>query len=307
MITRTQITSETQWHQLRKPNVGASEGAALLNVHEYLTPFSLWARKTGRIAPDPDSAPMKRGRMLERVAVELIAEQFPTWNVERPEAYFSDDQLRLGATPDLFATDPVDGLGVIQIKSVEPGVFRRSWLKDGVMMPPLWIAVQAIIEAHLTDASWAACAALVIGFGIDLHIIKVPKHADIIQRVRDETAHFWHLVETDRAPPPDFGRDASTLKRLLQQDDGTEIDLSTDNEVPEVIAKREQLQEQVKTSQAALDVCNAMLLHKLGTHQVGRLRNGYISAKTIHRKAYEVKASTYRQLRVVIKDEGLQA
>lgn len=302
-VTRTPITDEAQWQAMRAKNVGASEAPALLGVHDYLSAFELWARKTGRLTEVSDTAPMRRGRKLEPVAIEMIAEDFTGWKIERPGAYFSDDLLRLGATPDLFAHDE-RGLGVVQIKCVEPGVFRRTWFENDQLRPPLWIAVQAITEAHLTGAQWAACAALVVSYGIDLHVVDVPVHAGIIERVRDETAHFWHLVDTGREPQPDYGKDAALLRRLLAIDDGTEVDLSGDNELPEILERRLLASEACKQSEAIVKACDAMLLHRMGAAQVGRFSGGYISAKTVNRKGYEVKPTSYRQLRIVRKGEA---
>src|SRR5436190_1401051 len=83
-------------------------------------------------------------------------------------------------------------------------LFRRNWYEGDELRPPLWVAVQAITEAHLTGAKWCACAAIVVEFGIHLHVIDVPIHPGIIQRVRDETAKFWNLIDNGKMPEPDF-------------------------------------------------------------------------------------------------------
>jgi hypothetical protein len=304
-VTRTAILNDVQWHKLRAPNVGASEVGALLGIHDYLTALELWGRKTGRLTHvSAESAAMERGRRLESVAVEMIAEDFPQWTVERPKAYFSDDGLRLGATPDLFVTDATHGLGIVQIKCVEPGVFRRGWMVDGELRPPLWIAVQAITEAHLTGATWASVAALVVSYGIDLHMVDVPIIPGVVQRIRDETAKFWHLVDSGRAPDPDFGRDIMVLRQLYGIDDGSEIDLTGDNEMPVLAAERAAINEEIKMAQARLDTINAHLLAKMGPAQIARFAGGYVTAKTTTRKAYTVAASTYRPLRIKLKDQA---
>jgi predicted phage-related endonuclease len=48
MIQRTPIESETQWLDLRRQNVGASEVAALLGSHPYLSAYGLAAAGFGR-------------------------------------------------------------------------------------------------------------------------------------------------------------------------------------------------------------------------------------------------------------------
>lgn len=300
MIRRIPITSEAQWKELRARNIGASEVAALLGEHEWMTALQLWAKKTGALPADEDSGPMKRGRKLEPVAIDMIGEEFPTWKVERPGAYFTDDDLRLGATPDLFATDPKFGLGIVQIKTVEPSVFRRSWFDEEGLRPPPWVRVQALVEKHMTGAQWAAIAALVVGFGIDLHAVDVSLEGEaaLIQTVRDEVAKFWHLVASGRRPEPDFGRDSTVLRKLLVQDDGTEVDLSADNELPDLVAKRIEASTQKKHWEEKYEFYGTALMNKLGPAQIGRFNGGYITGKTSERKERVVPAGRYRTLRI---------
>ena len=77
-ITCTPIENPKQWHALRRGVVGASEAGALCGVHEYQTYYGLWARKAGKIPDAEDNPAMERGRRLEKVAVEMIRERFPS-------------------------------------------------------------------------------------------------------------------------------------------------------------------------------------------------------------------------------------
>src|SRR5262249_53528477 len=145
----------------------------------------------------------------------------------------------LAATPDLFAFDPTHGQGVIQIKSVEPGVFREQWRDaDGNVVAPNYVAIQAMVEAHVTGAQWAAAAAVVVSYGIELHIVDVAIDAAIIERIRSETVRFWDSIARDQKPEPDFKADGKMILRMLGQDDGTELDLTGDNELPDIVARR---------------------------------------------------------------------
>jgi hypothetical protein len=302
-IIRTDIQSDAHWHALRRAVVGASEAPALCGVHEYLTYYQLWGRKTGRLPVIDDNAAMQRGRMLEPIAVALIREEYPEWNATPPRAHYADQDTGLGCTPDLLATDPERGPGSIQIKSVAPRIFRHSWHGDSdAVDPPIWIVMQAITEAYLTGSAWAAVAALVIDHDIQLHMVDVPMHAGIITKVQAEAIAFWRMVTEGREPDPDYRRDGEVLRTLLQQDDGTEIDLSAHNELPELIAMREDELAQAKLHKENADALNTQLLHMLGAASLGRFNGGFIAAKTVHRKGYEVKPSTYRQLRVVMKE-----
>jgi len=296
------ITSRDQWLALRSQDITASVAGALLGVHEYTTPYALWALKTGQIQEDAEETPaMRRGRRLEPIAIEELRELRPDWQVKPCKFYYRDPEARLGATPDAFASCPERGLGIVQIKTVEPMIFRKKWRdpETGEIELPLWIAVQAIVEAHLTGAKWACVVALIVGHGIDLEIIDVPIHAGVIDRIRTAVADFWHLVGSGETPAPDYGRDGAIIEQLFRADNGETIDLTTDNALPGLLAERERLSEEKSAAEKRLKEIKAEILAKLGNASFARVADGrLISAKTIHRKEYIAKASSYRDLRI---------
>jgi hypothetical protein len=298
----TPIENNQQWKALRKQCIGASEAAALRGLHPYLTHYGLWGRKSGRLPQDDEgNGAMERGRDLEELAIKKISQRYPQWNVRAPREHYADHTFGLGATPDCFAHDPERGDGTIQIKSVQPHIFRRDWRGDSdAVMPPLHIVIQVLQEAWLTSASWAMIAALVIDYEIELHMIEVPHpHPGIIETLQTDALEFWQLVLSGREPDPDFRRDGELIRAMLKQDDGSEIDLSGENDLPELLDRRDEALRQEKAFEAEAKAINAELLHKLGHARIGRFEGGYISAKTINKPAHEVKPSSYRMLRVV--------
>jgi hypothetical protein len=49
----------------------------------------LWALKSGRVAAGAEeTAAMIRGRLLEPVALDLLREQRPGWEITQPSAYY---------------------------------------------------------------------------------------------------------------------------------------------------------------------------------------------------------------------------
>lgn len=296
------ITDRAIWLELRKRDVTASAAAALLGVHPYQTAYSMWAEKTGVITTDDEmTEAMERGIELEPLAVRRIRKKHPTWIVEQPNTYYRDPAARLGATPDAFAQDPErDGFGVVQIKSVEPSKFRKTWRnEEGETEPPVWIVIQAIIEAELTGASWAAVAALVIGYGIDLHLVDVPLHRGVIDRVRAEVAAFWRTVEEGRTPDPDFNRDYALIERLFDPSAPQPLDLCGDNALPELLDEKDRLASEKTAAEARLKAIKAELLTKLDGHGAALCADGRIvTARRTKRKAYQVKETEYVDVRI---------
>jgi predicted phage-related endonuclease len=302
MIARIPIENREQWLALRQRDITASVAGALLGVHDYITPYGLYALKSGLIAEDPEESPqMRRGRLLEPVAIQMLRENNPSWiDVEPPLAYYRDEAARLGATPDVLAFDGARGRGVVQIKSVEGSIFRRKWTDDtGEISPPLAPVVQANVEAHLTGAEWAAVAALVVGFGIDLHLIEIPIHRRLIDRIKAEVAAFWDRIERRDPYPPDYARDGWLIAKLYSETErGTTIDLTSDNALPGLAAEDAHLAEEVKERTARRAAIKSEIIAKIGDAETALFQGGRISAKLISRKEYTVSPTRYRDVRI---------
>jgi predicted phage-related endonuclease len=298
MIERLAIESREQWLAMRRQDVTASTAGALLGLHPYVSAWSLWAEKTGLVSSDGAMNPaMERGLELEPIAIKRLQKLHPDWTVLPPGLYYRDPEARLGATPDCLAKDPERGVGIVQIKSVEPSAFRDHWFEDGEMRPPLWIAIQAIIEAHLTGAAWAAVAALVIGYGIELHVIDVAIHPGIIEKIKAETRKFWEMIERGEEPAPDYGKDAALIEQLFAKPEEIEIDLRSDNELPEAVAQYQTLGEGIAALTQERKTYRAQILHKLGHASAAKIATGRITAKSIKRKGYVVAESSYRTIK----------
>ncbi len=303
-VQKIAITSREQWLSLRSQDVTASVAACLLggdedeDGHPFITPYKLWNLKSGIVAEDPEeTSAMRRGRLLEPAAVQMIREDCPDWELEPyPHGYYyRDPEAHLGATPDLTARCRSNGRrGVIQIKNVEPSVFRRKWCDDdGDLRPPLWPVVQGIIEAHLVEAEWAAVAVMTVGFGANLHIVPVPIHAGIVDCVRAETVAFWRSIRAGIPPDPDPRRDGNLVERLYRGD-GETIDLTGDNAVVALLDEKAQLAKTAAEAKARLKEIKCELLLKLRGAPAARLGDGrLLTAKRVECKAHAVAASSY--------------
>lgn len=303
-IERIAIENRDQWLALRSQDVTASIAGALLGVHPYSTAYGLYLLKKGLIQEDPEeTGPMRRGRLLEPVAVQMLREDRPNWIIEEYPIgyYYRDPAARIGATPDVFATNEHGKPGIVQLKSVEPSVFRREWKTDsGMIEPPLWIVVQAILETYLTGREWAAVAPLVVGFGLELPIIDIPIHAGIFQRIKAEVDQFWQRIDEGRAYDPDYARDGGLIAQLYPQDNGVEIDLSGDNETPMFVDLLESARAARKLAETEEKTAKAALASKMGEASIALLSDGRrVSNKTQNRAGYFVNESSFRVLRVL--------
>lgn len=300
-----QVADREAWLAMRGADVTASVVGALFREHDFMTAFRLYQLKRGIVADDPEeSAPMQRGRLLEPVAVQLLREMRPEWTVDHNTGpgsyYFRDPAARMGATPDILVLDPDRGLGVVQTKSVEPSIFRRKWkVDDWRAEPPLWIALQALVEMELTGARWAAVAPLVVSFGVDMPIIDIPATPGLMAKVREKIAEFWQMVDDGVEPTPEYGKDAAVIAALYGEDDGGTVDLSGWNEGPELAAEDKVLASEIKVRNERRKAIKAEFLHRIGDASLATFNGDVLAtAKTTHRRAYEVASTSYRDLRI---------
>lgn len=310
-------SSREEWLAGRAATVGASELPALFGVHAHLTPFELFAVKSGLYRREFAEAevressihlpPTERGNALEPVAFELLRRLRPTWTVLPNQIpggqVFVDTAARMSSTPDAFIVDPArEGRGSFQCKSMASSIFDRDWKPNGVPEAPVAVAVQAIADATLSGCEWACCGAIVAGYGIDFYLFDIPVHGALMVKARELVADFWERIEDERPYPADFARDGAAIAAIYGEDDGTEINLSGSNRIAEVIARREELKA-IETAGSVAEkerrVLDAEIIAAMGNSSRARLADGRaIEAPTIRRKGHEVKASSFRTIRI---------
>ena len=303
-------TDRAAWLRLRSRDVTASTVGALFDghdgatLHPYLTRLGLWMLKTGR-APDSaaDDGAIRRGRVLEVAAVEYLRELRPDWRITysaRENTYYRDPDARLGATPDVLVECPQRGRGVVQIKSVEASKFRRDWLdSDGVAEVPLWIALQASVEAHLTGAEWAAVCPLVVSYDLEMPIIDVPLLPGVMAAVKARVAEFWGDVADDREPVADNARDGSLLDRIYAVGDpNNAVDLrALMPRLDEMLAARAAASEDRARAVARMTEIDTAVKAALGAAETGFIGDGRSITWRTHRRGHGRDAVTFRQLR----------
>ncbi|MDR3488741.1 MAG: YqaJ viral recombinase family protein [Bradyrhizobium sp.] len=309
-IVRHPVVDRATWLALRRQDVTASVAAALLGEHPYTTRMGLHALKTGQI-PDAEVdpvvtensislPPMLRGTVLEPVVPTLIQMLRPNWTVESCGWYYREPSTRLGCTPDLLAIDhSTKKPGIIQVKTTDQHTFRNAWRdEDGSVQPPIFIVIQAVIEAILTGAAWAQVAIMVSGSTLDLHLIEIPLHLGIMARLRVEVAEFWRRIEVGELPEVDYGRDAEVLAAMYREDNGQELDLRADNRLPELLAERDGKKAEIKIAVERVEAIDTEFKARLGYHEAALLAGGRrVTWRTERRRQQFIPRSESRVLR----------
>lgn len=129
--------SQEDWLYKRKESIGGSEIGAIAGVSKWASPLSVYVNKTRDGVEIIDNEPMKWGRALEDAvaqifledSVELIGHQI---KIQRQNfVYAHDDYPFLTASLDRRIIDPIDGTGVLEIKT--SNVFNTEEWDDGAV------------------------------------------------------------------------------------------------------------------------------------------------------------------------------
>ncbi len=273
MIVTRPLTSE-DWHRLRAQNIGASETAALFGLQaEYaLSRWSLWQIKSGN-APPPQVTGERPawGLRLEQAIAEAAQEQ-ESWPSLTRIYYATDDTTPgLGCTPDyrIDAPGPNDvgceGLGLLECKNVDWIIHKRSWTDDE---PPPAILLQLQTQMACTGYMWGRVAGLV--GGNELRIYRYAARPALIAEIRKRASEFWQSVRDGREPPIDGSDSAkAVLRSLFPEVEDDAIDMSFDNEWPDLCAELLKLAEHRKAVEKNEAALKLEIEQKLNGHRRG--------------------------------------
>jgi predicted phage-related endonuclease len=310
------ITSRAHWLELRKRDVTASVVAALFSAHPFMSPLKLFLTHRDVEFDDVDDRVKRRGRIMEGAVGNAVLEERPQWRLEanevadavpkHPRLYLRDNELKLGATVDFFIHGDPRGPGILQAKTAAPHIFERDW--QGGEVVPFWIQLQALTEAMLWGASFAAVAALQIhAFDLACALHEIPRHAAAEKRIRDAVTQFWLDVEDGNEPDADYGRDAELLRAIAPREvAGKTVDLSGNNELPALLEQRAAIMEGIKGYEARKSEIETQVKFAMkDAESVVGLPDWKITWKSQHQSEYTVEAKDFRALRIFHKkDKG---
>lgn len=305
-VERISITPDYDWLGARPQFVNASEVGTVCGVAPYGSLAELYAEKKGLRPPRVDNAVMRRGRWGESAVFQALADMRPEWQVQRAALHLIDREHRIAATPDGFAFRPDrEGVGLLEAKTVARSVYKQKWFgddEDGEPRVPPHYLLQVLTTMMLAECQWASVVVLSVGeYGWDFNLIDVERDPVVEEAILDDVANFWRdYLDANVMPPFEPQRDERLVKHLYPADDGTEIDLTTDNRALVAVDELTETQAALKRLNATETALKTELTGKMGDHTFARLADGRrLSWKQQSRKAYAVEASTYRVLRVL--------
>lgn len=193
MITKTYTKDEEEWKALRHQYIGGSDAAAVVRLNKYVSPFSLWAEKTGKLPPFDGNLATEVGTYLEAFIAKKF-EQETGKKVRRERASIHNDKYP-------FAIANVDRMIVgedagLEIKSVSSLSLSRFKGKEY----PTNFYVQCVHYLAITGKKrWYL--AVLIGNN-DFRIYTIERDEEEIAALMKAESDFWYNYVIPDLPPP---------------------------------------------------------------------------------------------------------
>lgn len=300
------------WLALRMQDITASDVGAVCGegIYDGQTPVRVWAEKLHKLPPQEMNDALRRGIWGEAAVFSAIEDLHPDWDVRRAKVYFRDAERKIGATPDGAAIIPgLDGVTVVQAKVVSRPFFDLHWRADpgdksSPVVAPLAYQLQTLTETMLSDGARGLIAALVVdAFKWSLELFYLERNEPAWLKICERIASFRaNYLDTGVQPPVDTERDAEIIKALYPRDNGLELDLSTNNELPGWVDQLEAARQMKKEAEKAEAQAKTALADVFGEASIIRIAGGRrISNKYQERGSYVVAPTGYRVMRVLKK------
>lgn len=300
-ITRTKPKDKMHWLEMRSRNINSTDIAALFDCSPYLTKFELWHRlKNPRVEELDLGERGMWGNILEGAIASGLAEQ-NNWELRKINLYAQCSEERIGSSFDYEYKSKEGKKSLLEIKNVDGLVFRKDWIEDpdtGAIEAPPHIELQLQHELLMSPKEHVTLGLLVGGNrGITIDRAQNPKIQDAI---REEAAKFWWSIDKDKAPKPDFNRDARfIMSQFASASPGSVLELAPNHEILGAVRSYIAAGQAEKDAKTAKDAAKAHILMQIGDAEKVLHENFSISAGVI--KESQVPAFTrkgYRNFRI---------
>jgi putative phage-type endonuclease len=129
------------WHALRDELgvIGGSEIAVILGLSPFESPYSLWAKKTGRMAKQETSDAMEWGNRLEPAILQKFADNHPGEVFNNCGTWGKKEIEFMRANPDGLLLTPEGEWVLVEVKTARDEAFWKD--ENGTLVvPPHYVA-----------------------------------------------------------------------------------------------------------------------------------------------------------------------
>lgn len=287
---------------IREQDVTSSVISCLSVGSRFKSRWQYWMEKAGRLPEPKEKRHMYRGRLYEEaIATEAQREWADLSVIHKNENYYRDPAIRLGATPDYFASNKVARPFPLEVKMVGFDAWRDHWA-EGVDAP-LDYQLQLQCQMGLTGADKGVIVALVQGR--DLVRFDYDFRPETYKVIRAQTIGFWASIRDGIEPPIDLEgiKPEYIIKAYAKAREGKIIDLTADNAINALCADllkaetaAKALRDELSPFEKQIKQMKAAILAKMGDAQGADTTEYEINTKTRERSGYTVDATAWREI-----------
>lgn len=239
-----------EWLAARAPYIGASEAAALIGEHPFLSAGELAVEKIAGRSVRAETSAMKRGRHLEAAVADWFSEEHDVAMIEPDELYVIDGVFIATLDRRIVGSE-----GAVEIKTTSRHVdeLERYWYWQAQCQ--MLCAGLEFVEVVVLDAS------------MDLQCFHVEPNLKDHERLLEAGRRFLEHVAR-REVPPDIDltyRAASALHR-----EATDTSTELDDETWRWCRALRVISERIKGLQLEESQLKGMIGHHLGSAAEGR-------------------------------------
>lgn len=185
--------SREEWLNARRMGIGGSDAAAIVGLNQYVTPYALWADKTGRMPEQEENEAMRQGRDLEDYVARRFTEQTGLKVRRRNQIIKNDSYPFALANIDRDVIGERAGLECKTTTSLNMKRFRNGDF-------PAHYYVQCMHYLAVTGYDRWYLAVLI--FGTELKVFIIERDEDEINALMDAERSFWETYVVPDVPPP---------------------------------------------------------------------------------------------------------
>jgi putative phage-type endonuclease len=259
-----------EWHAARRQRLGGSEIAAVLGLSPWESRFSLWHRKRGEIADQPENPEMEWGKRLEPVLLAKYLDEHPGHYVGACGTFVHHERTWQLANPDALVHD-VAGEPLLW----EGKVSRDDigWGDPGTEQVPVYYLCQVRHYLDVLGLDRAVLSVLIAGQ--DYREYEIHADESDAATLRQAGAEFIASITRDERPDIDAHSATYTAVRELHPD----IE-PVDVEIPAPLAK-EFCESRVALSQAEsrVQLAKSQVADLLGTGRRARFNGSTLATR----------------------------
>jgi putative phage-type endonuclease len=277
ILVNTKDMPREEWLKYRNLGIGGSDAAAVVGLNPYVTPYKLWAEKTGRLPEEEENEAMRQGRDLEAYVASRFEESTGKKVRRRNVMYQHAEYDFVLANIDREVIGEQAGLeckttSVMNLRKFKNGEFPDQYY------------VQCVHYLAVTGYKKWYLAVLVLNQGFYVYEINRDE-AEIVALVAAEKEFWETYIVPDVAPEVDgYVATSKTIDRIFA-DAGGECELIGSTAIQNYLALKDtlrQIRKEMRKAEQQIKV------------ELGECETGYCGDYTVKWQKY-TKASISKE------------